>query len=129
MPGTAGRSGGDRKSSGADGFPVSLPSMPPGMQKEEQAIWHALLDQIPTELLRGIDTYQLQVLCRCVIDARKLHKDWTNSQDLKSLRMCRQTEQHISRLSAQFGLSPSDRKRLQFEGTGELDDAEEWMNE
>lgn len=126
MVGTKGRSGGDHVTSGTDPFPEDgLPEAPGDLSSEERAVWDALLDQLPEQLLRGVDCYMLGCLARCVCDARKCHELWREGSDPKYLRLVRTTESQLNKLSALFGLTPSDRTRLKFTPPVE-DDAAEW---
>lgn len=128
MVATHGRSGGDHTSRGTDAFPVDgLPSKPSDMSQAEGVIWDALLDQLPDELLRGVDVYMLEVLCRCINDARLLRQQFEVTADPAIMRLVRSTEAQINKLSALYGLSPADRGRIKFEPEVH-DDATEWEN-
>lgn len=129
MPGAAGRSGGDRRSSGEDEFPDDgLPQMPREFSGNLAILWNQLLDQIPANLLRGVDAHQLRILCVTIDQEAQLEKQMQDDPlDLHAKRCFLQMAQHVSRLSAQFGLSPVDRQRLDFSEPVE-DDATEWAN-
>lgn len=130
MPGTANRSGGDRTSVGEDAFPITGPPIPQGLSEEEREVWNIVLQDSPPEQLKRLDSYQLSVLCHCVVQARKLaalcRMDPT---DFKASRSYLQVANHICRLSAQFGLSPMDRRRMKLEPPEPQDDAAEWMQQ
>jgi phage terminase small subunit len=126
MVGTVGRSGGDN-TRGSDPFPVDDGPQPPqGLYDDERAVWDDLLERIPAELLRGVDSYQLAHLCRCIVDAERCHAHWrANEDELGFLRMARNAEAQVNKLSALYGLSPADRSRLKFEVPVQ-DDAMDW---
>lgn len=124
------RSGGDKSANGSDCFPQDgLPSKPTSLPKEESQVWNELLGQIPAELLRRADAYQLQILCECIVTNRSLLKAMrADPADLPNHRAYNQTAAHISRLSSQFGLSPIDRRRLKFDHASG-DDADDWASQ
>jgi hypothetical protein len=117
MAGTVNRSGGDRKSMGPDEFPHDgLPQKPSGLGRSEAIVWKTLMGQIPHELLRAIDSYQLSVLCSLICRERVLAKICRDDpSDHQSGRAYMQTTQQIGRLSVAFGLSPIDRRRIRLE--------------
>jgi hypothetical protein len=99
------------------------------MGKEENEVWNMLLGQIPNEILRRIDSWQLQVLAEYIVRRWKTSKLLLSEPDNLGLhRVDLSYAQHISRLSSQFGLSPVDRQRLKYEPIEE-DDADAWANE
>lgn len=127
MPGTAGRSGGDRVSCGKDGFPQSDLVVPESLGDEEKQVWNQLVEMIPADLLRSIDYIQLRILSESVVHIEKLAQIMRDDpDDHKASTRYLQFGQHITRLSAQFGLSPADRSRLKFEPPDPDDDASEW---
>ncbi len=127
MPGTAGRSGGDRVSCGKDGFPQSDLVVPQSLGDDEKQVWHQLVEMIPADLLRAIDCFQLQVLSESIVHINRLAQLMrADPDDHKASTRYLQFGQHITRLSAQFGLSPADRSRLKFEPPDPDDDASEW---
>jgi len=126
------RNGGNR-TSGQDNFPIDgLPSRPNDWGKNEKAestAWTHLLNQIPAELLRSNDTYQLRILCELIVRERKLAKMLRDdATDLPTNRAHLQVAQQISRLSAMYGLSPIDRRRIRLEPQKPDDDADDWAN-
>jgi hypothetical protein len=129
MAGRPGRSGGDRKSQKGNTKADAGPKMPVGQAKAFVAKWKELLSQLPAPALRSIDVHQLQVLTRLLCHendlAGMLDRD---PADLKVRRLYLNTAQSIDRLSARFGLSPSDRQRLKLEEEPEGDAADEWEN-
>jgi phage terminase small subunit len=123
------RNGGNR-TSGQDNFPVDgMPSRPSDWGKEESAVWTKLMSQIPAELLRSNDAYQLKILCELIVrEARlaKLLRD--DATDLPTNRAHLQVAQQISRLSAMYGLSPIDRRRIRLQPQEPTDDGDDWAN-
>ena len=127
MSGTAGRSGGDRVSCGKDGFPQSDLVVPASLGDDEKQVWRQLVEMIPADLLRSIDYIQLRILSESVVHIEKLAQVMrSDPDDHKASTRYLQFGQHITRLSAQFGLSPADRSRLKFEPPNPDDDASEW---
>lgn len=129
MPATS-RSGGNRTASD-DNFPFDgVPSRPSPWGKEENEVWTTLLAQIPPELLRRSDAYQLKILCELIVRERKLAEQCRmDALDHKANRSHLQVSQHICRLSTMFGLSPIDRRRIRLQPQKPQDDADEWMAE
>jgi phage terminase small subunit len=124
------RCGGNRTASD-DNFPIDgLPSRPSDWGKAENEVWTKLMAQIPHELLRTADSYQLAILCDLIVRERKLAKLVRDDvADLPTNRAHLQVSQQISRLSAMFGLSPIDRRRIRLNPQSPTDEAEEWANE
>ncbi len=141
MTGTTGRSGGNRNL-GDDGTAIDgTPEPPEGRSKAFYAKWSSLLPTLPAQSLRRVDAVQLAILVEQLVEIDELttHIE-SEPADLKArslrLRICQQ----VGRMSAQFGLSPADRKRLNFEPEQRQpndpftdymnrrlhDDAEEW---
>lgn len=113
MVGIPGRSGGNRKDTGAemtkpDGGPVK-PSLP----KNVGAKWDELVSQLPLGTLRRIDGHELKILSELLVMADSLTKKiQEDPSDHKSSRVFLNVVAQIHRLSASFGLNPGDRKRL-----------------
>lgn len=128
MPGTS-RSGGNR-TSGEDNFPqTGLPSRPTDWRKDESEVWTHLINQIPHELLRAVDSYQLKILCELIVREKALAKLLRDDPtDLPVNRAHLQVAQQISKLSAMFGLSPIDRRRIRLQPQVPDDDADDWAN-
>lgn len=130
MPGAINRSGGGRPAeSGLDAFPYHGPPEPHGdMSDAERKVWAMLLHEIPEEVLRKLDAFLLSTLCECIVTCRQLQarirRDPTDSKItstyLKYAAM-------VDKLSAKFGLSPVDRRRMRLEPPEEPDDADAWM--
>lgn len=122
MVGT-GRSGGDRKSEGADRTKPDGGPLKPILSESVGAKWDQLIEQLPTGSLRQIDAHELKLLAELLAMADLLtgaiHKD---PSDHKSSRVFLNVVSQIHRLSASFGLNPGDRKRLAFEPEQEESD-------
>lgn len=130
MPGTAGRSGGDRVSQGADNFPSSSVELPQSLGGPELEVWRQIMGMLPPEMLRSVDVFQLKVLCDSLVHIDRLAAAMqADPEDHKVATRYLQFAQHITRLSAQFGLSPADRARIKFELPPPEDDASEWEQE
>lgn len=125
MVGSIGRSGGDRRLGNvadpipADGGPVADASLTDG----ERDTFLELVGRLPTGVLRAVDSYQLAALSR-LIEREK----WaavaiqTDPENLQLARLQVAIIGQIGRLSAQFGLSPADRKRLSLSPDAADDD-------
>lgn len=129
MPATS-RSGGDRSVGQQDCFPSDgLPTCPFAEKSPEWEVWNSLIGRIPAQILRRADLPQLKLLCECTIQSDKLYKVLQDDPlDHKTGRMWMNVAAHISRLSAQFGLSPIDRRRLKFD-VEQADEFSDWMND
>lgn len=128
MAGTS-RSGGDRTVN-TDLFPaVSLGGPPQAMSDAQKEIWADIVQSTPPGLLHALDTYQLQILCECIDTKNKLQAmiEISGGKDAKAIVGYHKYTSQINRLSAQFGLSPGDRRRIKVEPVEETDDAEEWL--
>lgn len=129
MAGTS-RSGGNRTSSD-DNFPqTGLPEMPKEFRRrgsEEGKIWKRLMGEIPAELLRKIDAYQIRVLCSLIArEATLATQCQMDPADLQMNRAHLAVVSQIARLSAMFGLSPIDRRRIRMRPPEVQSDADEW---
>lgn len=129
MPGTS-RSGGDRVANGEDTFPRDgLPSRPASFSVAENEYWTLLLDQIPNELLRRVDTHQLRTLCECMSLRDRLFATLTaDPLDKTVFSHYMRTVQQIQRLSPVFGLGPIDRRRMKLANVQEEDNEDEWSD-
>ena len=127
MPGTS-RSGGDRVANGSDTFPKDgLPSRPASFSVAENEYWTTLLDQIPNDLLRRVDSHQLRTLCECMALRDRLYKVLADDPlDKTVFSHYIRTVQQIQRLSPVFGLGPIDRRRMKIEQQ-EQETEEEWQ--
>ena len=121
------RSGGDRVANGNDTFPQDgLPSRPATFSKAENEYWTSLLDQIPNDLLRRVDTHQLRTLCECMALRDTLYKTLkADPLDKTVFSHYMRSVQQIQKLSPVFGLGPIDRRRMKLEPQDE-DDGDEW---
>lgn len=126
MAGTS-RSGGDRVANGSDTFPKDgLPSRPAGFSKAENEYWTTLLDQIPNDLLRRVDSHQLRTLCECMSLRDRLYSVLADDPlDKTVFSHYMRTVQQIQKLSPVFGLGPIDRRRMKLE-TKEEESEDEW---
>jgi hypothetical protein len=129
MPGTS-RSGGDRVANGHDSFPRDgLPSRPTGMSKAENETWTMVMNQLPNELLRRVDCHNLRTLCECIVMRDKLISLLRDDPvDRGIMNNYIKVGQQISRLSAQYGLSPIDRRRMKIEASDDLSSIDEWSD-
>jgi hypothetical protein len=123
MAGTASRSGGDRSLRGDPTRPDGLPEAPNGRTEAFYSQWAFLLAHLPERCLRRIDAAQLAILAEHLVEFDELTqliaKDPSDLK-IRSLRM--RIGAQISRLSAQFGLSPMDRQRLSVDLSEETED-------
>jgi hypothetical protein len=129
MAGTAGRSGGNR-SINQDRTPANgPPELPQGHSEAFGVKWAALIAELPPSELRRVDGFQLEVLVGQLCEIDELSAMIEKSpEDLKIRSLRLRVAQQVARLSAQFGLSPSDRKRLAFEPEPEPDAFDEWLS-
>ena len=112
MPGTPGRSG--NFAAGHDGPAADgPPDLPAGISAGGRVKWFELMDQLHIDLLRKADQHQLRMLAELLhladLYQGKVVQDPT---DHKTARLLLQVAQQVNRLSAAYGLAPSDRKRL-----------------
>jgi len=121
------RSGGDRVANGADSFPKDgLPSRPIDLTKEENQIWTDLMNQIPNDLLRRVDSHNLKTVCELIALKDRLGLSMKNDpEDMRIVAKYLSTCQQINRLSSQYGLSPIDRRRMKLDAKDEESD-DEW---
>jgi hypothetical protein len=112
MPGTPGRSGNfatGQDRTAADG----LPDVPAGISAGGRVKWFELMDQLHLDLLRQADQHQLRMLAELLALADTYQtKVAADPMDHKTARLLLNVAQQVSRLSAAYGLAPSDRKRL-----------------
>lgn len=116
MVGTPGRSGGNRYQ-GNDLFPVDgTPEPPHEASVSFMRHWRFLVANLPAVALRKIDAIQMGILCELLVEIEQLSElIEADPSDLKARSLRLRVSQQVSRLSAQFGLSPSDRQRLSIE--------------
>ena len=116
MAGTPGRSGGNRNM-GSDRTPFDgLPEPPSDRSEAFYRKWAAIVPDLPVQSLRRIDAVQVAILIEQLVEIDELTKHIeANPGDLKSRSLRLRVSQQVSRLSSQFGLSPADRNRLNFE--------------
>ncbi|MBM3968054.1 MAG: hypothetical protein FJ308_23805 [Planctomycetes bacterium] len=126
MGGTS-RSGGNRvlgiDSSEPDGLP-SKPKMPAKVGKK----WDQLLSELPKPALRRIDQHELKILCELLVHSDSLAEVMRKDPlDHATGRLYLNVADRIHRLSAAFGLSPADRKRLALSTESEDDPFQAWL--
>lgn len=124
------RSGGDRVANGQDTFPRDgMPSRPLDLTKEEQELWTVLMSQIPNEFLRRVDSHQIKTLCELLAAKDRVAKAMKNDpEDMRIVRTYINVSQQLNRLSALYGLSPLDRRRMKIETEQSGDDEDEWSD-
>ena len=106
-------SGSSQVSSFDGSRPDGLPQKPKGLNKDCSEVWDDLLSQIQPNILRRVDSFQLESLAQLLVQSRALGKlAMANPVDVSSNRAWLATVDLVRKLSACFGLSPSDRKRL-----------------
>ena len=106
-------SGSSQVSSHDGSKPDGLPAKPKGMNETCNEIWDDLLSQIQPNILRKVDAFQLESLAQLLVQSRALGKlAMANPVDVSANRAWLATVDLVRKLSACFGLSPSDRKRL-----------------
>lgn len=122
MAGTSGRSGGSRELGADRSEPDGIPSPPTGRTDVFYSKWGSLLNDLPANELRRIDGVQLAILTQQLVEIDELDEMIeANPSDLKIRSLRLRVSQQVARISAQFGLSPADRKRLNFEPPEEED--------
>jgi hypothetical protein len=113
MTGSAGRSGGDRKTVGVDTTPEDSGPTKPNLPPKVATKWDQLIEQLPKKSLRKIDCHELKLLAELLSLSDELAKTTLEDpKDHKSARLFLNVADRIHRFSASFGLNPGDRKRL-----------------
>lgn len=129
MGGTS-RSGGNRvlgtDSSEPNGLPTK-PKLPAKVGKK----WDQLLSELPKPALRRIDQHELKILCELLVHSDALAEVMRKDPlDHASGRLYLNVADRIHRLSAAFGLTPADRKRLALPVETEEDDPfQRWLED
>jgi phage terminase small subunit len=124
MNGIAGRSGGGRlhgqfDTSEYDGGPIKPKNMP----QRQSEVWDEVLSRLPQEALRKCDSYLLFELSGYIVASQHIMSEWLlNPSNATLAKIKNQTTQKIQSLSALFGLSPADRKRIQIATPKEEED-------
>ena len=127
MTGSPGRSGGNRQYGEDNTREDGGPSMPLALSDKARTKWAEIMTQLPVHELRRIDCHQLGILCGLLVEADTLLSMLQdNPADHRTRRLHSATVQHIARLSAVFGLSVGDRKRIKLEPEPEIDELEEF---
>ena len=131
MPGTRGRSGGDRSSKQVrttTGNPITKPAT---LSAGGARKWDTLIEQIPPNTLTQLDEHNLGLLAELLAQSEQLSKlIEANPADEKSRRFFLQTVDRISKLSAVFGLDPASRAKLKIDPDAkpELDVFQQFLN-
>lgn len=129
MTGSAGRSGGDRKTIGLDTTPQDSGPAKPKLPAKVAKKWDLLIEQLPKKSLRKIDCHELKLLSELLaiadsLSTAALHDPTDHQTSRLFLNVC----DRIHRLSASFGLNPGDRKRLSLETEEFTEDAfQRWL--
>lgn len=106
-------SGGNQSSSHDGSKRDGLPSKPKDFNGPCSEVWDELLTQIPEGILRSVDAIQLETLVKLIVQGRALSQmAMANVADVAGNRAWMSNADLVRKLSACFGLSPSDRKRL-----------------
>jgi hypothetical protein len=116
MPGTRGRSGGDRSKKAirpTAGAPIAKPAT---LTSGGSRKWDALIQQIPAATLAQLDEHALGLLAELLAQAEQLSAAIdANPADAPTRRLFLGTIDRITRLSAVFGLDPASRARLKLD--------------
>jgi hypothetical protein len=116
MPGTRGRSGGDRSSKQVRTTPGNQITKPATLSAGGARKWDTLIEQIPANTLTQLDEHNLGLLAELLAQSEQLSRlIEANPADEKSRRFFLQTVDRISRLSAVFGLDPASRAKLKID--------------
>jgi len=106
-------SGGNQNSSHDGSKQDGLPSKPKDFNGACSDVWDGLVLQIPEGILRSVDGIQLETLTKLIVQGRALSSmAMANPADVAGNRAWMANADLVRKLSACFGLSPSDRKRL-----------------
>lgn len=131
MAGVAGRSGGPRETSyGEDLTPRDDgPVKPPGLLERVEKQFDLLLKRLPAEALREIDSYLLAEMSTLLVGLEYLKNSWLADPADKEVRTAyMQSLEKLMQLSAKYGLTPADRKRIKLvEAQPAEDDLKEFM--
>jgi len=114
MVGVPHRSGGNRSTLGNDPAPRDGgPAPDDSLTDAERDTFLELVGRLPTGVLRLVDSYQLAALSRLIERERWVAVAVANDpENLQLARLQVAIIGQLSRMSAQFGLSPADRRRL-----------------
>lgn len=107
----------------ADGGPVR-----PDMPKDVGIKYDEVVSQLPALILRRCDVHELLTLARLLAQADLVAAEMnSNPLDHKTARIFLNIADRIHKLSASFGLTPADRKRLSLDTEEEVDEIEEFL--
>lgn len=128
MVGAPGRSGGDRSIGSDTTVDDGGPRCPASLPEPVRAKWLEVVEQVPKGLLRRVDSHQLRLLAELLHGADALAEQVrADPENDRARRLFLQTCDRVNRLSAQFGLSPSDRQRLKVDPIEDDDPFEEFL--
>jgi len=128
MVGTAGRTGGDRFIDGVDPTKVDGGPVKPDMPEALSRVWDELVPQLHQSSLRHIDVHEIKILCELLLMKSQLWQFVSvDPTDSKLNRQYINVVDRIHKLSAVFGLNPSDRRRLKQDVVEVADAADEWL--
>ena len=100
-----------------------LPSKPTDLSDDVSIVWDSLLKQIPASILRSADCYQLETLAKLLVQGRALSSSaMADPGDAGLNRVWLANGDLVRKLSACFGLSPTDRKRMAIVDEPDADD-------
>jgi phage terminase small subunit len=93
------------------------------MSQAQSDAWDEVISRLPQEALRKCDSYLLFELSGYIVASQKVMGEWlVDPSDVVLAKIKNQTTQKIQSLSALFGLSPADRKRIQIATPKEEED-------
>ena len=128
MVGTAGRSGGDRFTDSVDPTKLDGGPVKPELPEALSRIWDALLPQLHQPSLRNVDVHEIKILVELLhLKAQLWEIVSVDPTDSKLNRQYINVVDRIHKLSAVFGLNPSDRRRLKQDVVEVQDAADEWL--
>ena len=106
-----------------DGGPVR-----PDMPKDVGQKYDEVVSQLPAAILRRCDVHELLTLARLLAQSDKVADAMASDPlDHKTGRAFLNIVDRIHKLSAAFGLTPADRKRLSLETEEEVDEIAEFI--
>lgn len=98
------------------------------MPKDVGQKYDEVISQLPAAILRKCDVHELLTLARLLAQADKVAAAMSaDPLDHKTGRAFLNIADRIHKLSASFGLTPADRKRLSLETEEEVDEIAEFM--
>jgi len=108
-----------------DGGPIR-----PVMPTEVAAKYDEVLSQLPPGVLRRIDVHGLHNLARLLqVSDQYFQLTMDDPTDHKSARLYLNIQNQIHRMSAAYGMTPADRKRLAFAPPEPENPMDQWLSE